>query len=52
MCPEVNDGIFHHWTIITGCIDWFLHEPITGGVNFDVFIKKYVAVHIGMYILG
>ena len=29
-----------------------LHEPITGSVNFDVFIKKYAAVHIGTQNLG
>ena len=52
MCPEVKDIVFQYWTIITGGMNWFLHEPITGSVNFDVFIKKYAAVQAGMSILG
>ena len=52
MCPEVNGGVFHHWTITTGGLDCVFHEPITGNVKFDVFIKKYAAVHIGMQNLG
>ena len=38
MCPEVNGNIFHDWRIITGGMNCVLHEPITGSVNFDVFI--------------
>ena len=37
-CPEVNGIIFHDWTIITGGMNCVLHEPITGSVNFYVFI--------------
>ena len=35
-----------------GGMNWGSYEPITDNVNFDVFIKKYAAVHIGMSILG
>ena len=38
MCPEVNGSIFHDWRIITGGMNCVLHEPITGSVNFNVFI--------------
>ena len=51
MCSEVNGIIFYDWRIITGGMNCVIHEPITGSVNFDVFIKKYAAVHIGMSIL-
>ena len=33
-------------------MNWGSYEPIIDNVNFDVFIKKYAAVHIGMSILG
>ena len=36
--PEVNDVILQDWRIITGGMNCVLHEPITGSVNFDVFI--------------
>ena len=34
----VNGSIFHDWRTITGGMNCVLHEPITGSVDFDVFI--------------
>ena len=34
----VNDSIFHDWRIVTRGMNSVIHEPITGSVNFDVFI--------------
>ena len=51
-CPEVNGIVVQYWTIITGVMNCVLYEPITGSVNFDVFVKKYAAVHTGMQNLG
>ena len=48
----VNGIVFHIWRTITGGMSCVLHEPITGNINFDVFIKKYAAVQAGMSILG
>ena len=50
--PEVNDIILQDWRIISGGMNWGSYEPITDNVNFDVFIQKYAAGHIGMSILG
>ena len=36
--PEVNDIILQDWRISTGGMNCVLHEPITGSVNFDIFI--------------
>ena len=52
MCSEVNGAIFPYWSIITGAMNWDLHEPITCSVKFDIFSKKYVGVQGGMSILG
>ena len=51
-CPEVNSIVAQYWTIIRGGMNCVLHEPITGSVNFDVFIKKNAAAHTGMQNLG
>ena len=50
----VDGFVLHDWRIITGGMNCVLHKPITYSVNFDfdVFIKKYVAVQIGKSILG
>ena len=48
----MNGIVFHDWRIITGGMNCVLHKAITCSINFDVFIKKYVAVQAGMSILG
>ena len=52
MWSAVKGAIFPYWSIIIGGMNWGSYEPITDNVNFDVFIKKYAAVHIGISILG
>ena len=52
MWSVVKGTIFPYWSIITGGMNWGSYEPITDNVNFDVFIKKYAAVHIGISIVG
>ena len=52
MCPEVKGAIFPYWSIISGDMNYVLHESITCSVKFDIFSKKYAAVQAGMSILG
>ena len=51
MWSAVKGAIFPYWSIVTGGMNWGSYKPITDHVNFDVFIKKYAAVHIGISIL-
>ena len=54
MCQNVsrsNGIVFHDWRIITGGMNYVLHEPITCSVRIDTFGKKYAAVQAGMSIL-
>ena len=52
MWSAVKGAIFHDWKIITGGMNSGSFEQITGSVNFDVYSRKYAAVHIGMQNLG
>ena len=52
MLSAVNGTSVHDWRIITGGMNYVLHESITCSVRFDIFSMKYAGVQAGMSILG